>query len=257
MSNQHEQACFSRALLHAEINAPALALIENVGIGPERGLAVYQYAYIARLVEALGFEYPVLLKCAGDEAFAALARRYLAARPSTHWSLATLGLGFPAYLRLEGLLQPWWVDLAELEMAQALAFVAPDQTPLHADALAHLSPENWACNILLPVDSLRLVEAPPIALRALREPGPDLVMSDAEHGLRVNCAIWRQGLDVQWRSVGSGEATGLQALLKRSSLADLLMDLHEAGLELSDSVAMIKGWCVAGMIHALGVQEAS
>src|SRR5260370_25598234 len=61
-------------------------------------LAIYGYAYYARLLECLGDEFPVLKHALGEELFDAFAAEYLEQYPSRSYTLFHLGLNFPRFL---------------------------------------------------------------------------------------------------------------------------------------------------------------
>src|SRR5690242_10389600 len=61
-------------------------------------LAIYSYAYYARLLECVREEFPVLLHALGQEVFDAFAVGYLQKYPSRSYTLFQLGANFPRYL---------------------------------------------------------------------------------------------------------------------------------------------------------------
>jgi hypothetical protein len=61
-------------------------------------LAIYGYAYYARLLECLGDEFPVLKHALGEDLFDAFAAEYLEHYPSRSYTLFHLGLKFPRFL---------------------------------------------------------------------------------------------------------------------------------------------------------------
>src|SRR5882672_8560339 len=61
-------------------------------------LAIYGYAYFARLLECVGEEFPVLKHALGEEVFNAFAVGYLQQHPSRSYSLFHLCANFPRYL---------------------------------------------------------------------------------------------------------------------------------------------------------------
>src|ERR1700736_4968182 len=61
-------------------------------------LAIYSYAYYARLLECLREEFPVLKHTLGEEVFDAFAVQYLEKYPSRSYTLFQLGVNFPRFL---------------------------------------------------------------------------------------------------------------------------------------------------------------
>ena len=61
-------------------------------------LAIYGYAYYARLLECMREEFPVLKHALGEEVFDAFAVGYLQQYPSRSYTLFQLAANFPQYL---------------------------------------------------------------------------------------------------------------------------------------------------------------
>ena len=80
------QADFQTALLHDQTPAPGLLSPRG-----DAQFEVYRQAYRARLRSALRDNHEVLFQVMGDEAFDALAEAYIAAHPSTFYSLRWFG----------------------------------------------------------------------------------------------------------------------------------------------------------------------
>src|SRR5258707_1575006 len=99
-------------------------------------LAIYAYAYSARLVECLSEEFPVLKHALGEEVFDAFAVEYLERYPSRSYTLFQLGVNFPRFLAEtrpdreadEGVAAEWpdfLIDLATLERTFSEVFDGP------------------------------------------------------------------------------------------------------------------------------------
>jgi hypothetical protein len=139
-------------------------------------LAIYGYAYRARLVECLREEYQVLRYALGDEAFDAFAIDYLQMYPSRTYTLSQLGANFPRFLAEtrpresdgESLPAEWpdfLIELATLERKFNEVFDGPgveEESLLDPDQLAALGPEKLL--------EARLVGASCLHLFALRFP---------------------------------------------------------------------------------------
>src|SRR5689334_22511223 len=80
-----EQRLLQRAIAGEGRRVPALA--------PHARLEVYRHAYGARLARALRSNYPALAKALGDEEFERVARAYVRACPSSHYSIRWHGAG--------------------------------------------------------------------------------------------------------------------------------------------------------------------
>jgi hypothetical protein len=138
-------------------------------------LAIYGYAYYARLLECLREEFPVLKHAVGEEVLDAFAVGYLQQYPSRSYTLFQLGVNFPRYLAEtrpdgggEGLPADWpdfLIDLATLERTFNEVFDGPGvegERLLDADRLRALSAERLL--------EARLVSVPCLRLLVLRYP---------------------------------------------------------------------------------------
>lgn len=139
-------------------------------------LAIYGYAYYARLLECLREEFPVLQHAVGEEVFDAFAVDYLQQFPSRSYTLFQLGSNFPRYLAEtrpkggegEGLPADWpdfLIDLATLELTFNEVFDGPgveEEDLLDAHYLRAIAPERLL--------EARLVGVPCLRLLALRYP---------------------------------------------------------------------------------------
>ncbi|HUY31812.1 MAG TPA: DNA-binding domain-containing protein [Pirellulales bacterium] len=134
-------------------------------------LAIYGYAYRARLVECLREEYSVLRHALGEEAFDAFAIDYLRMYPSRSYTLSQLGANFPRFLAEtrpaesggEGLPADWpdfLIDLTTLERTFNEVFDGPGvegERLLDPDQLAAMRPERLLDARLVGVSCLRLL----------------------------------------------------------------------------------------------------
>ena len=139
-------------------------------------LAIYGYAYYARLLECLRDEFPVLKHALGEELFDAFAAEYLKQYPSRSYTLFQLGTNFPRFLaetrpdqeRTESSAADWpdfLIDLATLELTFNEVFDGPgvERAPLlDAGQLLAILPERLL--------EARLVCVPCLRLLALRYP---------------------------------------------------------------------------------------
>ena len=139
-------------------------------------LAIYGYAYYARLLECLRDEFPVLKHALGEELFDAFAAEYLEQYPSRSYTLFQLGTNFPRFLAEtrpdqegEGSPAPSWpdflIDLATLELTFNEVFDGPGVEGEHlldAGQLQVTAPERLL--------EARLVGVPCLRLLALRYP---------------------------------------------------------------------------------------
>jgi Putative DNA-binding domain len=134
-------------------------------------LAIYGYAYYARLLECLRDEFPVLKHALGEELFDAFAAEYLEQYPSHSYTLFQLGANFPRFLAEtrpdregEGSPATDWpdflIDLATLELTFNEVFdgAGVEGEPLlDAGQLLAILPERLLKGRLVCVPCLRLL----------------------------------------------------------------------------------------------------
>jgi len=169
-----------------------LTAVERVG--------VYQGMYLLRMIEALEGDYPAVAHFLGDEEFADLVTRYVAAHPSESYTFNRLGARFPAFLRSSrGVRRKAFVaDLARLELAVTEVFDAPVSPAWPADAVARVPQEAWARAVLKPIAAFRLgaygyrVNA---YLQSVKDDDHDHPSTDRK---ATWVAVWRKGYEV-WR----------------------------------------------------------
>jgi hypothetical protein len=227
------------------------------------GLDVYRHAYRARLVAALTDNYTVLARALGDEAFDALGRAYIDARPSRHPSIRWFGhelAGFMAEAGDDLVPHASLVDFATMDWALRGAFDAAEAPLLEPATLAALGPDDWAGLVLHLHPSarrVRLGHAIEPAWRLLREwepesgaGQPDLPEPEPhEHTLLT----WRQAGETRWRSLEPLEATLLQAVADGAPFA-LLCEGAAANLDDAEAaapavVSALQRWLADGLLR--------
>jgi len=170
----------------------ALTAVERVG--------VYQGMYLLRMIEALEGDYPAVAHFLGDEEFAGLVTRYVAAHPSTSYTFNRLGEQFPAFVRQShGIRRKGFVaDLARLELAVTEVFDAPESPAWPAEAVAKMPHEAWEGAVLRPIEAFRLgAFAYPVNafLQSVKEDDHD----HPDMGRKATwTAVWRKHYEV-WR----------------------------------------------------------
>lgn len=186
-------------------------------------LAIYGDMYLARLHEALSFQFPSLLAAVGEDDFLDLARAYLAACPPRSPSLRWLGERLAGFLeppRGAAWHRPWLADLARLDYARLDVFDAPDEELLTMARLRAMAPEALTALPLALCAAHRVLEvtfAVERTWRSLDEGRECAPPARAPHRLLV----WRQGVAVYHRALEGVEATLLPALSAPFTLAAL------------------------------------
>lgn len=228
------------------------------------GLEVYRHAYRARLVAALTDNYTVLARALGDEAFDALGRAYLDARPSQHPSIRWFGhqlADFMAEADEDLVPHASLVDFARMDWALRGAFDAAEAPLLDPATLAALSPDDWADLVLHlqpSVQRVTLAYAIEPAWRVLREWEPESGADQPELPEPVPhehvLLAWRQGLETRWRSLEALEAALLDAVAEGLAFAQLCERaaevLGDAEAAAPAVIAALQRWLADGLLQS-------
>ena len=227
------------------------------------GLQAYRHAYRARLVAALADNFTVLARALGDEAFDALGRAYVDARPSRHPSIRWFGHELADFMaEADDDLVPHasLVDIARMDWALRGAFDAAEVPELAPADLAALGPDDWAGLVLHlqpSVQRVALAHAVEPAWRALREWEPESGDEQPELPEPVPhehvLLAWRQGLQTQWRSLEPLEASLLAGVAGGEPFALLC---ERAATALGDAeaaapavVGALQRWLADGLLR--------
>ena len=233
-------------------SSPLVAEIRGDGrLGAAQRLEIYAGMYCARLIDALGEDYPRVLGTLGTTAFGDIAHDYVTAHPSTQPSLRGFGRGFAEFLAgYQGCELPQFLaDLARLEWARLAVFDAPDAELLDVETLRRLPPDSWA--------NLRLRLAP--AVEVLRVAWPVHKIWEAGSAFvdwqpeETWLRIWRQNDTVYQASMDLAERTALAHLQGGDEFAVLCSDL--AAVVAPDAAAQTAGalvlrWIEDGVLAA-------
>lgn len=227
------------------------------GADPSRRLQIYYDAYRLRLIEALRTDFPALAAFAGEEGFDRLARAYIDAHPSHHFSLRWFGARLAQFLEATASFagEPALAETARFEWALTLAFDAADAAPLDAGALAEVPPSAWPClgaDLHPSVQRLELVwNVPELWERAMiGEPARGVVRLPA----RQTWLVWRRELAVYFRATEADEAAALESVLAGASFAtlcDVLCDYAAPEAVPARAATLLQRWLGEGLIAGL------
>jgi len=191
----------TRHLDHLFVGTEALSAAARLG--------VYARMYLARQLDVLRDDFPVLATVLGDEAFEALGNAYVRTHPSIHHSLARVGARLPAYVKSLDLARADLADLAALEWARAEVYEEADaEAATPADLRALLTDDGFADAVLRVVPALRTLRLDHDVLELWRQAseGED-VPGPRETGTFV--VVWRKDLDVFHVGIEADEARAL------------------------------------------------
>lgn len=216
-------------------------------------LGVYRHAYAARLVEVVRNAHPMLAHYIGEEAFEAMARRYVAATPSRHPNARWYASKMPEFLaREEFSEQPELGEIALLERQLDLAFDAADAPVLDLAALAVFPPETWSGLVFVPHPSVALLGLKTNAFdiwAALKN--GEQAPKPSRHDDASAFLVWRRdGVpsvrrlmaeeDMLWREASRGKPFGGLA-----EMAAVFDDPDTAALRVAQ---YLHGWLMAGLL---------
>jgi len=216
-------------------------------------LAIYGYAYFARLLDCLREEYPVLKKALGDELFDAFAAGYLQHYPSRSYTLFDLGTQFPQFLRdtrpaldIADSGADWAdfiIDLATLELAFNEVFDGPGiegERLLDQAAIMAVPHDRLPDSRLIPAPCLRVLALQfPVHkyLTAIRRGEEPIIPEPAETFL----AVTRRDFIVRHFELSTPSYAVLSAILKGQTLGEALCEgvSRSGSTEIEETLA---GW---------------
>lgn len=215
---------------------------------------VYRHAYVARLVEAAGNDYPRLRAYMGDAAFDEMLRGYVAVCPSRHPNVRWFGMRLAEYLSS---VAPFSDDqalseLAQVERALNDAFDAVDARVLGLADLTRYSPERWGDLCFSPQPSAARLDFSTNALsiwRALKDEQDAPAPAALEE--RERLIVWRKDVTPTVRTLSTEEAMMWDEAAKGVRFA-ILCELAATYAD-PDGAALraaqyLQGWIAAGML---------
>ena len=139
------QAEFQDYLIRPEQTAILIHVAGTAKADAETRLGIYAEAYRLRLIEALDTDFSVLHALLGDDEFERMARAYIDAHPSRHFSIRWFGQHLSDFLRavLPYREHPAVSEMAAFEWTMTLAFDAADDPLLAMDDMAAVPPASW------------------------------------------------------------------------------------------------------------------
>jgi hypothetical protein len=237
------QEWFARAVMTGEGAAEAdRRLTPGPRLTPGERLDVYRHGYVARLLECLADDYPVLEHALGEEGFAALARAYVARFPSTAPNLNAYGRQLAAFCDEQG--RAFEADLARLEWALVEVIHAPVAPPLTIERLAAIPMDAWAGATLAASPAVRVVRTAHPAndyVQAVRDGRAPAIPAPAP----AATAVYRSGKTVWRMGLAPALAAVLDALLAGEALGAALA--HAQGVPPEHVMASFRDWVQGGL----------
>lgn len=220
-------------------------------------LGIYASAYRLRLLEALDGDFVALKAHVGPERFEEIARAYIEMRPSDHFSLRYYGRHLSCFLAETAPYrdEPLLSELARFDWALTDSFDAADSPVAGVSDMAAIAPNDWPRLIFGPhasVQRLNLEWNAPVIWKAADKneslPAPE----KAE--FPVGWVVWRQDLQIYFRSLAVDEAFALDALLRGETFGAICEGLTEwidAQNVAVYAAGLLKQWLTDGLIHEI------
>jgi hypothetical protein len=231
------------------LGATADVILPSSQMTGEERLAVYQHAYLARLVECLRAEFPMLCRALGQDLFDEFAAGYLVCYPSTSYTLMDLGRQFPEYLAETAppdAATSWYellVDLATLECTTSEVFHGPG---------VEQEPSALAIAPLVLSDSLTLSLAPCVRLLELQYPVHDYYRKLRENretsppaAARTLLVVSRLDYTVRHHAVNESQFAILRAFERGEKLTDAIAAAaSQTGQDVEQLATLLYDWFV-------------
>lgn len=224
-------------------------------------LGIYGDAYRVRLTEALASNYPALAQLLGKADFAALAAAYVETHVSRWPSIRHYGAELAQFLTTAERYRDIGVlaELAAWEWAMSEVFDAADAGTLDVVALSVVPPEDWDAlrfELHPAVRRLDLLWNVPQSWKALTcggdRPAPELVARSQPW------LLWRQQLQILFRSLPHDEAVALDALRAGATFGDVCLALCEhvsAEQAPIRAATCLRSWTESGLIVGIRRQN--
>ena len=216
------------------------------------GLAIYRNNYRSALLDALRSIYARTEKLVGEQSFERAAAHHVVTRPPTGWTLDLAGAGFAETCASLFAADPDVAELAWLEWAMHLAFVARDAVPLgmadFAAASTTFGEGEWA--------GLRLRFVPGLALRTVAFDLKVLWTAGEARPLAqpACCIVWREGERPAFLLLEAAEGAALEAMREGASFGEacaLLTDLLGEEQAIAAAGTMLGRWLAEGLVEGL------
>lgn len=231
---------------------------------PPRGdqasaIAVYKNAYRLRLTEFLANDYEKLRIYVGEVRFNAMASAYMDAHPSRQANARWFGQNLPAFLKNSDLFAQHaeCIELAELELALATAFDAPDITSLGPGILADLVNQDVSRFRFTFHPSLQtlIFQQNTVSLWSAMQCGEPPPRPHAQDKPQT-IAVWRQSNQSRLRILGEEETmalAGAQAGLTFGALCEAIAFAGEGADVALRAATYLRTWLEAEIITSFQV----
>ncbi|HVN27936.1 MAG TPA: DNA-binding domain-containing protein [Candidatus Binataceae bacterium] len=218
----------------------ASVIVGDDRLSAEERVDIYANMYFYRILDVLKEDFPATLATLGEERFHNLATGYLIEYPPSHFSISYAGQHLADFIRAHPIREdfPLLADLAQMERALIDVFHAADATPLDAEAMRAIPPEEWP--------SIRMRLHPAHQIIELEFDVAPMINAVEESGTTVppprdhnRMLVWRKRNTVFYRAIDELERDALNALADGSSFGEICEVIASRVAEGDDPAAAI------------------
>ena len=250
------QQGFKRHLFNEK--SPIVEHIVSDELSSEFRLGIYAGAYVARLLEALENDYPVLQTTVDEQAFYDLGEAYIKQHPSTYTSLRWFGQYLPMFLTEAAPYNkdPWLAEMAVFEWALVDAFNASDQPSITENDVGRIPPDQWPVLGFEFHPSVQCFnyEWNILPMWQAHKEGKPLPKSQKLSQPEA-CLVWRQNLKTLFRTLEEDEAQMLTAARQGANFSQMCEQLSQYIDDAQQiplrSVSLLKTWLSQGLVTGL------
>ncbi|MEE9310694.1 MAG: DNA-binding domain-containing protein [Cocleimonas sp.] len=191
-------------------------------VSVDQRLAVYGNAYGYRLIDALSENYPAVHTLMGDDDFYEMSYAYMAANPSSHFSLRYFGHHLETFLLGYDKGLPIYTEMARFEWALRNSFDSKNITTLTLESLQAVPVERWGdlqFKFHPSVSRIDLEWNTPQLWSAIEEGADPIAPEKLEHAYAW--LLWRKDLLNYYRSLDVDEAYSLDSAMQGGTFSNL------------------------------------
>ncbi len=248
------QLAFQSALLSQQNTSPEFICDSSAAVSSLERFRVYIEAYRLRLIEALKTDFPALNDYLGDAKFESMARDYIKAFPSDHFSIRLIGRHLPEFLEMApdynertGL-----KELAAFEWLLGESFDADDQSPIVYEQMAEIRLSEWPSLQILFHPSLGRIDLNHTITEFWRASNRNQALPDIEVTERLQSwVVWRHQQRLFFRSISLPEAIAIDSFNQRkifSEVCEIMCECLEEEQVVTLTAGYIQQWISEGWI---------
>ncbi len=255
------QQQFAAYLTTREQEPPAAVKGDDKAAARER-MDLYAGAYVSRLAEVMGEDFPGVWGMLGDDQFWQLCQSYIRTHPSVYTSIRWFGSQLSEFLRQNPPYSdyPQVSEMAAFEWAQGLVFDAAGEEPLDMQSFSRIPAQEWAglsFDFTPAMQRLDLRWNIPELWSALNA-GEDSIPELHQGEYPSAWLLWRQKLNPGWRYLDVDEAWALDRAREGMDFGDICEGLLEWVDEFNAplrAAGFLRTWVGHGLI--IGVEQGS